>query len=848
MLPLNPFYEDVCLGYKYGVFMRVILAAVVFYVSVLSLSAKDAVSFLSKPLTAGKAMLTENGYIVSTGFGTANFSPEVRLPIQLVYKSTTQKTGPFGYGWSCPQLESSAVPQQDGVVWTAPWGEKLRFYAKSRTDKATLEVYKDQIRGGEFFSPYSDWEASCSASGDKFTGSGDWTFSGKGGYRGWAFTYRNAKLTTIQSSSGSIVSFVYNTDGCVSSISQNKQPFVEISYSGTRISTIRINGIIHTLSYSDGAVSILPKTPEGKITQMTRPRLVSITTEGLNPVELTYDEFGYLTQMKQGSFVDALTLQHGALEKFPVGMTEKERKAKLANNVAGRLVSDNQYTYSYPSPDPGKVRITDKIGQSASYAMDAQLGVFTLTEFSGKTYRIYYFMRHDVAYLGKVREVVDSRNRTVVSYRYDKETGKPIRTRDMAGNDVVMTYDSFGNLQSVARRGVDESIPVPRSRASYDAKGNPLTIEVLDENGKAVVTTTFQYDASGRPVKMDDGRTPLTVSYNSFGYPVKVCNVFGQTSLMDYDLYNRTISSTDSYGVKSVSTYTPSGLVVKMERRDGDDVLTSITVAYDGNGQPISYTDQRGRVKKFERDAFGRVVKEFFPDDSSVAYSYNAVGRVDSVLDQNKNKIKFDWDRFGIGGKTTAANQLTDYVYDESGMLSRVDSSRGGQIDRSIKYEYDSLDRIVKTTYADKETETFKYDSWGRIIETTRGDRKAVFTYDFFGRLTEKTEGTLINRYAYNAYGQRISRTTVDKGFSQKEERTYDKFGRLLGIKSGKDIMAYQYNGQNQIAIQIVNGTFIRFEYTKYGQLKTKKMDAGVPELGADEETTFSEMPPKLEN
>jgi YD repeat-containing protein len=273
-----------------------------------------------------------------------------------------------------------------------------------------------------------------------------------------------------------------------------------------------------------------------------------------------------------------------------------------------------------------------------------------------------------------------------------------------------------------------------------------------------------------------------------------------------------------------------------MERKDGQDVLSSMSMTYDGNGLPVSYTDHRGRAKTFERDAFGRVVKEFLPDDTSVEYSYNAIGQVATVLDQNKNKIAFDWDRFGLGGKTTAAHQLTDYVYDESGMLSRVDSSMGGNTDRSIQYEYDNLDRISKVTYADKEVETFTYDSWGKILETTRGDKKAVFKYDFFGRLVEKTEGTLVNRYAYNAYGQRTARSTVDGDFSQLEERSYDAYGRLTGIKSGKDVVAYQYNDKNQLAIQIVNGTFIRYEYTKYGQLKKKMMDAGIPDPGADED------------
>ena len=67
--------------------------------------ATENVQFLSKPLSAGKAMLTEDGFLVPHLLGTANFSPELRFPIQLIYRSTSEKTGLFGFGWSSPQLE-----------------------------------------------------------------------------------------------------------------------------------------------------------------------------------------------------------------------------------------------------------------------------------------------------------------------------------------------------------------------------------------------------------------------------------------------------------------------------------------------------------------------------------------------------------------------------------------------------------------------------------------------------------------------------------------------------------------------------------------------------------------------
>lgn len=93
-------------------------------------SGAEKLSFAIREMTAGKASLTENGYRVVRLLGTANFSPELRLPVQLVYNSASEEEGMLGFGWSVPQLESSAIPQRDGVLWTTPWGESAFMRAK----------------------------------------------------------------------------------------------------------------------------------------------------------------------------------------------------------------------------------------------------------------------------------------------------------------------------------------------------------------------------------------------------------------------------------------------------------------------------------------------------------------------------------------------------------------------------------------------------------------------------------------------------------------------------------------------------------------------------------------------
>ena len=222
-------------------------------------------------------------------------------------------------------------------------------------------------------------------------------------------------------------------------------------------------------------------------------------------------------------------------------------------------------------------------------------------------------------------------------------------------------------------------------------------------------------------------------------------------------------------------------------------------------------------------------MKEIFPDASEVAYSYDGIGRLESVLDENRNEIRFGWDAFGLATRTTAANQLTDYVKDQYGLLRSVVSSQNGKKDRTIKREYDQHDRVTKIIYGKGEVETFAYDARGRIAKHTRGRKTETYSYDHFGRLAEKCEDGVTTSYAYDAYGQRTKRIMKDnKGEPFSEEtRRYDRYGRLVEISSDGKSVKYEYGRNGRVEKQVIDGKTVLFGYTKYGRLQSKTLLSG---------------------
>lgn len=785
----------------------------------------DSMDFVSKPMNAGKASLSENAYTVVRLLDTANFSPDLKLPVQLIYNSSVEKSGLFGFAWSSPQLESTAYYDKDGVLWVTPWGEKIKFYPKKEKtpkDAIKIELYEQAKKGRGFYAPYSEWDADTAKR--DYAQSDDWVFRGKQDKTGWKFVYRNHKLKSITAPSGRVVEFNYENKKLVS-VSQNRTAFIELNYSGNVVTSLKINGIDYCFEYRPTELKILPKTEKGNIISANRACLTSVKRGDLAPATFAYDDYGFLNRIRQGAYEDNLSVQHQTLsERRAELLAKKNSKSKYSGPVNGRILSDNQFKYSYASAKPGNVTLVNQLNQKASFDYNAQTGIFKISEFSGKSYTIYYFMRHDVAYLGKVRKIVDGRGRDVLNYRYDKLSGRVIRVRDMVGNDLNFEYGQNGKPARVTRRAADQDAPEPVRSFGYDHENNLTSVSSLDAEGNAVVTTRLDYSRHREIEKVSNGQSESKISYNSFGYPVSVANVFGQTVKRQLDEFNRMVSSTDFYGITTYYTYTPAGLIAKIERKDGEKLLNSLAVTYNENGRPVRYADHSGKTKKFERDAFGRVVKELLPDDSEVAYTYNKLGQLHTVLDQNKHKITFDWNKFGLDARTTPAGQLTDYVHDKYGLVAKIDSRWHGKTDRSIKYEYDQFDRIVKIDYGGGNIETRQYDSWGKLIAQNKNGRKSTFLYDYLGRLVKKTDGSVETRYLYNRYGQRTGRQLKNDTLTLTEFKQYDKFGRLTEIRSGEKVVKYLYNDRNQLAAQIVDNVPIEFTYTKYGQLETKTL------------------------
>lgn len=775
------------------------------------------IDFYQNKNSAAKASLTSHSYYSTFTIGVANFSPEFRLPIQIFYDSGLKDEGLLGIAWKIPQLESSAIPNKEGAIWTTPWGEKVSFYSRKNSSKEVLELFKEEERENAYFSPFADWTANGRAE------SGSWTIFGRKDMKGWKFVYSNAKLRQITAPSGQSVEFNY-VNGKLVSVEQSGRAFISLNYGENKLlSEISINGISHKINFINGKAQILPETLAGKEEFISAKFLSSVSQEGLNPLEFFYDNEGYLVQIKRGNYLDKIAVEKESLAERKEYLKSKSKDIK--RKIAGRILSDANFNYSYPSDKFGNVALENKKGEVATYKFDSNRGIFNYTDFSGRTLTTYYFMRYDVAYNGKVRQIVDSRDRVIASYRYDKDSGKITRFRDLAKNDVNFKYDANGNLIQITKRAANSDEVLPVRSFSYDKKNSkPNKINELDADGKIARTTSIQYDAQLRPTFIDNGQNSLKISYNTNGFPSKIVDSLGIETEYKYDGYNRQISQIRD-GIERITEYNKNGFPSNVCTKFKDEILTTVTFAYDKNSVIQSYKDQDGLEKKFERDEQGRVSKEIFQDLSEVKYSYDELGNLSNVIDQNGNEIKFEWNKYGLSSRTTAVGQISQNYYDKYGrIISKESKFEGKNSDRTFDYAFDELDRLTKIYYGINEEESLKYDSWGKVVEKSKNGLVSKFKYDHFGRLVEKTEGNSATKYTYDKFGNRLSRITNKDGAILDEYNSYDKFGRLSKTQSNGKVVEYVYNDKNQLSEQIIDGNIVKFEYTKLGQISSKRL------------------------
>ncbi|WP_432324173.1 RHS repeat-associated core domain-containing protein [Yersinia enterocolitica] len=346
-----------------------------------------------------------------------------------------------------------------------------------------------------------------------------------------------------------------------------------------------------------------------------------------------------------------------------------------------------------------------------------------------------------------------------------------IATSDDTGDTttVLMGYDSQGRL-------TQESVQLPGdadpriTQSSYSLAGAPVSYR--DSGGQ---TKTIQYDALGRPIKVNYGELTSALSYDSVGrltgWTAGTLAVALTFDSLEREKQRVITDSADNSTLTLSQTYTDQHLLktrtTALSKQGESDQNLVETYLYDSRNRLQEYVCQ-GELAPI--DPYGNRI-------SGQSFTYDALSNVTQVITQFGNQQ--DTATFHYG-KTEEDDGNTE-DYDPCQLRIIEHSHRDYPV--SVKLSYNSNGQMK----SDETGATLHYDDLGRLAKTEVNGNTCLYGYDALGRLVSQLAGT--RRQFYYERGNLVYQLELA---DNKEEMV-----RWLRV-AGSVVAQSRNNGQQQ--------------------------------------------------
>lgn len=484
-------------------------------------------------------------------------------------------------------------------------------------------------------------------------------------------------------------------------------------------------------------------------------------------------------------------------------------------------------------------RLRDRTGQEVTFTYDAATSTFRV--------------RSENAYGHVTRS------------EYDPRFGILVRNENTSGNVTTTELDAFGRISLVVAPGDETSAygstsflysdlgdpqdqyiymtatetadtaEVFESVTMFDAFGNIYETHKEGSGGNTIVNLVeLQADGQSKAASMPFyiGDTPVMtqVERDDLGRPVRVEDPLGQVLSVAYRGLD--VEFLDARGVETLVAYTPDGdpELIRLEV-DGEEQITRYSydalgrmtsvidalgnetrISYDMLGRRTVLEDPNAGTYRYKYDGEGRLVEQIGPDGKSMHLRYSAIG---DLLEKELPDGAVHRFYYGGAGATNAVGRLVN-VEDGSGVLELAYDERGNVIER--RRTVDGSTYVVG----------FRFDSLDRVVQIIYPDGFSVdYQYDEGGNLAAVTDGDgrpLAQDFEYNAES-RITQFGFGNGV--RTDLSYDDLGRMLtsstATGAGKDIQALVYGfdaANNVVALEdLITGFSQQFEYDEANRL-----------------------------
>lgn len=397
--------------------------------------------------------------------------------------------------------------------------------------------------------------------------------------------------------------------------------------------------------------------------------------------------------------------------------------------------------------------------------------------------------------------------------------------------------------------------------------GEPYWKRAFDLNGNAAIST-IEYDALGHVIKQNLPHAPtasapsIHYDYNAHHQVERITHPDGtyetllhdghQTSTTRYDLDKSTqtesktvnvmgwtIRSTDANGTSVLYDYYPDGKP-KWAQIEGHRE-TRIEMAYDGwRNRTFLYDPNYGETHS-EYDAFGLLTSRTTPLNH-LSFEYDLLGnlvkRTETEGYDGPSKVtRWHYSQApGQRGQLQAIeseNQTVHYQYDSLQRLVKTEEILFGTC-YTTYYRYDKASRLESMTYPSGFTVHYSYTAEGALHTVLDASLHRLWRLDETNAMNQPLQITLgnsiVTQYGYGEAHQKLVsiHTHRDGQILQDDHYDYDGFGNMI---SRNDLVAqhsetFTYDALNRLTSARCEEGTSTFLYDALGRM-THKTDHG---------------------
>jgi len=448
---------------------------------------------------------------------------------------------------------------------------------------------------------------------------------------------------------------------------------------------------------------------------------------------------------------------------------------------------------------------------------------------------------------GRVSRMVDAAGRER-HYQYDSR-GNVSFSAGPGGTDIALEYDSAGRIRGIVNPRSE------RTRTSRNAAGQVVVRELLDDQGRALSRSEYEYDPNGRLTRAIevalDGQADSRVSefsYDAAGRLTARSNPMGEVESFEYDAAGNLTAIVDPLGARTEMDYDQRGLLVEKRLPDGGVV----SFGYDHAGRQLMRIDPDGVLHETEYDELGRAVAERIngelvsrtihtPGGRVAAridalghrtdYNYDAAGRlvrlrlpeVDDPASGQRQRPEMQFEYNGSGQQTALMDPLgrrTEYEYDDAGFQRRTIHPDGNFRERI----FDVAGRLQSIVDEDGHASDFEFDAAGRLVRVLQpapapGEPRPVteYHYDSFGQLRSRVDALgRVTAFEHDAAGRLLRRIQPD---GSSREMVRDAAGRVIVVREADGIeLHFAYDALGRLLERWSGDLLEQIVYTPAGR------------------------------